>query len=53
MDLKINAMSAYKTELRDYPHPRSLEGIKLNAEHWGVKTGLKYAEAFKLVRLVK
>ena len=53
IDLKIKAMSEYKTELRDYPHPRSLEGVKLNAEHWGMNTGLKYAEAFKVVRMVK
>ena len=53
INLKINAMSVYKKELRDYPHPRSLEVIKQNAQLWGIKVGLKYAEAFKLVRLVK
>src|SRR5271169_1266371 len=40
---KIEAMSKYKSELRDFPHPRSLKGIKLNAEYWGMRMGLKYA----------
>ena len=53
IDLKIRAMSEHKTELKEFPHPRSLEGIKQNAQLWGMKTGLKYAEAFKLVRLIK
>ncbi len=49
---KIEAMREYKSELRDFPHPRSLKGIKLNAEYRGMLTGLKYAEAFKLVRAI-
>ena len=49
---KIKAMSEYKSELRDFPHPRSLKGVKLNAEYWGMRSGLKYAEAFKLVRII-
>jgi LmbE family N-acetylglucosaminyl deacetylase len=50
---KLSAMEKYQSELREYPHPRSIKGIRLNAEQWGMKTGLQYAEAFKLVRLVK
>ncbi len=53
IDLKIQAMEAYASELKDYPHPRSLKAIKLSAENWGYKTGLKYAEAFKTVRVYK
>jgi len=53
IDVKLAAMEKYQFELREYPHPRSIKGIRLNAEHWGMKTGLKYAEAFKLVRMVK
>lgn len=53
IDLKLKAMAEYKSELRDYPHPRSLEGIKQNAQLWGIKSGLKYAEAFKTVRIIK
>jgi LmbE family N-acetylglucosaminyl deacetylase len=53
IDIKLAAMEKYRSELREYPHPRSIKGIRLNAEHWGMKTGLKYAEAFKLVRMLK
>lgn len=50
IDTKIKAMSCYKSELKEYPHPRSLEAIELNAKMWGVKTGIDMAEAFHLVR---
>jgi LmbE family N-acetylglucosaminyl deacetylase len=53
IDIKTAAMEKYGCELREYPHPRSLKGIRLNAEQWGMKAGLPYAEAFKAVRLVK
>jgi LmbE family N-acetylglucosaminyl deacetylase len=53
IDIKLAAMEKYRSELKEYPHPRSIKGIRLNAEHWGMKTGLKYAEAFKLVRMLK
>jgi LmbE family N-acetylglucosaminyl deacetylase len=53
IDIKLAAMEKYQSELKEYPHPRSLKGIRMNAEQWGMKTGLKYAEAFKLVRLIK
>jgi len=47
---KIDAMSCYTSELQKYPHPRSLEAIELKAKMQGVTVGLKYAEAFQLVR---
>jgi LmbE family N-acetylglucosaminyl deacetylase len=53
MDIKIKALEEYKTELREYPHPRSLEGIKINAQSWGLKIGVKYAEVFKCIRVIK
>lgn len=52
IDVKLRALKEYKTELREYPHPRSLEGIKLIAKNWGMKVGLNYAEAFKCVRRI-
>lgn len=52
IDTKIKALEEYKTELREYPHPRSLEGVELNAKYWGMKVGLNYTEAFKCVRII-
>jgi len=53
IDLKLNAMKEYKSELCLYPHPRSLEGIELNAQYQGMRVGHKYVEAFQLVRNIK
>ena len=53
IDIKLKALEKYKTELREFPHPRSLKSVKLTANLWGVKLGLDYAEAFECVRVVK
>jgi len=53
IDDKIDAMKAYTSELCEYPHPRSLEGIKLNAKYQGMRVGKRYVEAFKSVRIIK
>lgn len=50
IDKKLDAMSAYKNELRLNPHPRSLEKIKALAEIRGATSGMNYAEAFMLIR---
>ncbi|WP_181450920.1 UDP-4-amino-4,6-dideoxy-N-acetyl-beta-L-altrosamine N-acetyltransferase [Helicobacter valdiviensis] len=53
LELKINAMRLYKSELCEYPHPRSLKGIELNAKHRGMQVGLESVESFMLVRSIK
>lgn len=50
LDLKLSALSAYASEMRDFPHPRSLLGIQKNAELWGMKTGMCAVEAFETIR---
>lgn len=52
IDLKVEAMSKYKSELREYSHPRSLKHIKELAKVNGTKVGLNYSENFMLVRSV-
>jgi len=47
---KQKAFSLLKSEIRKYPHPRSLEGVKILAQQRGMQSGNKYAEAFKLIR---
>jgi len=51
LETKINALKEYKTELRDFSHPRSLKAVELNAKQWGVKMGFEAAEAFKVIRI--
>jgi len=52
IDLKIQAMQEYASELCKYPHPRSIEGIKLNAKYHGMRVGKNHVEAFKCVRRI-
>lgn len=48
---KIQKMnSLYGEEMRRYPHPRSIMGIRYLALHRGFQCGCQYAEAFKTVR---
>jgi LmbE family N-acetylglucosaminyl deacetylase len=53
IDAKLSAMKEYIDELRIMPHPRSLEGIRKNAELWGIKMGMYNAEAFECIRMIK
>ncbi|MFC1630140.1 PIG-L deacetylase family protein [Patescibacteria group bacterium] len=49
---KVQAMQMYNTEIKKFPHPRSKEAIVVIAKRWGSTVGLKYAEAFELIRAV-
>jgi len=51
--MKWEAVSKYKSEIKPYPHPRSLEGIRSLAIMRGTQAGFKYAEAFHLIREFK
>ncbi len=53
LDTKLKAMYCYKSEIRSFPHPRSIENLELNAKKWGSVVGMKYAEAFEVVRIIK
>ena len=48
--IKIEAMKAYESELKRYPHPRSLEIIEALAKKRGSEIGVKFADAFMLIR---
>ena len=47
---KLQAMRCYKDELRQLPHPRSLEGIRTLAVYRGMSCHLPAAEAFQQIR---
>lgn len=47
---KIAAMKAYQSEVRDYPHPRSLDALVAWAKCRGIACGCAVAEAYVLVR---
>ena len=50
---KIDLIKFYKKELRNYPHSRSLNGIKSLASVRGISCGVKFAESFYINRLVE
>jgi LmbE family N-acetylglucosaminyl deacetylase len=51
--LKLKAMEQYLSELKSFPHPRSIEAMKSGIKTRGAIVNLEYAEAFNLVRIVK
>lgn len=53
MSQKVRAMGAYKSEVREFPHPRSIEAIKNLAAKRGSEVGLKCAECFELIRDIR
>ena len=50
IDKKIALLRCYAGEMKEYPHPRSYEGIEHLARYRGQTIGVKYAEAFSLGR---
>ncbi len=50
LETKLAAMSAYASELKEHPHPRSLEMLKVLARKRGSEVGIADAEAFILIR---
>ena len=53
LDDKIQAMQLYESEARAYPHPRSPEALRAQAQRWGSTAGVEAAEAFVLIRSVR
>ncbi len=54
LSVKMEALMAYESELREFPHPRSLRAVSALAQWRGATVGVKAAEAFVLGRkLVK
>ena len=53
LSAKIKAMKAYKNEIRNFPHPRSVENLKNVSERWGSVSGNKAAEAFEIIRKIE
>jgi N-acetylglucosamine malate deacetylase 1 len=47
---KLDALNAYATELRAFPHPRSPEAVRALAQWRGASAGFAAAEAFVLGR---
>ena len=48
---RVEALKAYDSEIREFPHSRSYKSVKYLA-HWrGASVGVDSAEAFMLLRI--
>jgi LmbE family N-acetylglucosaminyl deacetylase len=50
LDRKLDAMRCYRSELRPYPHPRSLRSLRERAGFWGSVANMTAAEPLMLLR---
>lgn len=50
LDRKLDAMRCYQSELRPYPHPRSLRSLRERASLWGSVANMTAAEPLMLLR---
>ena len=50
LNKKWEALACYQTEMRDYPFPRSREGVLNQAMQRGMQSGRHFAEGFQMVR---
>jgi len=51
IEVKLEAMRCYESQLHQYPRPRSLEALKALALFRGSQAGFGYAESFHVIRL--
>ena len=52
LERKIDAMTCYETEVRDWPHPRSLHSLRVKAESAGSQVLSEAAECFMTIRRI-
>ena len=50
LDRKLAALACYASEMRDYPHPRSIDAVANKARAWGNQVAVDAAEVFVSVR---
>ncbi len=50
IDKKLKALEKYKDEMCEYPHSRSIKGVKILSQYRGLQSGNKYAEGLVLKR---
>jgi len=52
VEIKCRAMDCYEFEKRKFPHPRSSKALINRSQMWGIANGIKYAEAFQIIRMI-
>jgi len=52
VDTKLNALRCYKSQISNFPGPRSIEAVEALAKFRGTQAGFGYGEGFHIVRMV-
>jgi len=52
IEKKLEIMEVFESEIAEHPFPRSLANIKALAHFRGASVGVKYAEAFQLLKFI-
>ena len=52
LSTKMEALNCFKSQVREFPNPRSLEGVEALAKFRGATVGVSRAEAFMTVRTI-
>ena len=53
LNIKLNAMRIFESQLADFPNPRSIDAIDALAKYRGCMISVNAAEAFTLIREIK
>lgn len=49
---KLNALKCYKSQISEFPGPRSIEAVEALAKFRGTQAGFGYGEGFHIVRMI-
>ena len=52
LKIKLKILELYRSELAEHPFPRSKKNVKSLAIHRGATVGVRYAEAFQLLKFI-
>jgi len=52
IDKKLDALQCYRSQISDFPGPRSIEAVEALAKFRGTQAGFAYGEGFHIVRMV-
>ena len=50
IDKKLKAIELYEEEIREFPYPRSLKGVRIMSQYRGMKVYNNHVEAFELIK---
>lgn len=50
LEVKIKAFSCYATEIKEFPHPRSIDNLKYMAYFFGAQANMNAAECLKTIK---